>query len=60
MAINDDNSLKTHDNRSKLVAFDSIRLTLQKHVSFVEKSSFITKRRRFSCLSPIISNVEQT
>ena len=49
--INVNYSLKTHGICSKLVAFDSICLILpQKHVSFVKKSWFVTKNRRFSCL----------
>ena len=52
----DENSLKTQDIRSKLVAFDSIRLTLpvKKKCMYLslKNNLLFPKKRRFSCLSP--------
>ena len=55
LAIIADNSLKAQDSPSKLVPFDSIRVTLQvNHKNmflWLRNNLLFSKKRRFSCLS---------
>ena len=53
----DDNSLKTEDIRFKLIAFDSVRLTLHVNIKnmylLLKNNISFPKKLRFSCFTPV-------